>query len=1037
MSTHQHQNSGEARPKEGAKRRPVWRSLEQKREPEKAAARAAEKQPQPLVDDRSLLSRRGFMSLTAATGAMASLNGCVRRPVENILPYSKAPEYVVPGNPLNFATVLTRRGDALGVLVTTHEGRPTKVEGNPAHMRSGGATDVWAQAELMNLYDPSRSKFPAQIEKGEAKQVQWADIDATLSAELEKHASNGGKGLAILHGGTISPSFMATREALKKRFPNARITTYSPVNSDNAVAGAKIAYGEQLNTQHHFGAPLVLSIDSDHLQTEAGAVKANGLFGPGRRIQSANGRMSRVYSVESNHSMTGSNADHRLRLPARDMDRYLRALAKELVAAHNVDLGPVSAALGDVSTDGIPEQWIKAVATDLAAHRGEAAIVIGSRQPAHVHALGMALNTALRNMGPAVGMTPVIDPEAPDNQVEDLKALVAAMNGGEVKSLLIFGTNPVWDAPADVDFGAALTKVPFSFHLSSHVDETTVKCAWHMPLAHAFETWGDARSLEGQVAIQQPLIRPIWGARSELEVLAFAAGLKGWRGYNVVRRSFRKATTGMNFEQAWRQTLHTGAIMSRGTLFQRSQAPINMAAIADALKANAPKGGALSASNLEVAFHVCPKMHEGTYANNAWLLELPDQMTKLSWDNAALMSPATAKELGVKNGDIIKLAGGAGEVEIAAFELPGHADNSVTAYLGWGRERAGRYGKDKASDLMKTDISGFNVYPLRTAEGFWFADGFKATKTGRTYFLAQTQEHGEMRDKSGWERPMAIDATLDEYREKPNFAAYKAVDMHIPPLWEKVKYEGHKWGMAIDLSACTGCNACTIACQAENNLPCVGKRQVSRGREMYWLRIDRYFVGDDENNPEIAVQPIGCQHCEDAPCENVCPVNATTHSPEGLNDMAYNRCIGTRYCMNNCPYKVRRFNYRAWHGFIDNEFNSYDDIANTRKMQFNPNVTVRMRGVVEKCTYCVQRIQEGKLGARREKRELRDGEIQTACQQACPTRAITFGDLNDQNSAVAREANRDRNYRLLAELGTRPRTTFLAKVRNPNPRMEG
>jgi molybdopterin-containing oxidoreductase family iron-sulfur binding subunit len=429
-------------------------------------------------------------------------------------------------------------------------------------------------------------------------------------------------------------------------------------------------------------------------------------------------------------------------------------------------------------------------------------------------------------------------------------------------------------------------------------------------------------------------------------------------------------------------------------------------------------------NSFEVGFEPDSALWTGEHANNLWALELPSPMTKLVWDNAALISPATARALGVKNGQMLRLAKGEAKVEVPAWVVPGHADFCVTLTLGWGRTAAGRYGNGK----------GFDVNPLRTSDGMDFTDGVTVEALREVYTLVQTQEHDRMEG-----RPIAIDATLDEYKKEPDFASYRAVDpVSTPPLWKQQDYsEGYKWGMAIDLNGCTGCNACVIACQAENNIPSVGKFEVERGREMHWLRIDRYFVGDDEGDPEIALQPVTCQQCEEAPCENVCPVSATTHTPEGLNDMAYNRCVGTRYCANNCPYKVRRFNYLDWHGHLDDEFGWFKDFPESRKLQFNPNVTVRMRGVMEKCTYCVQRIEEGKMAAKLAGRPLKDGDIKSACQQACPTQAIAVGDLNDPESRVAKWSKVNRNYKLLPEIGTRPRTSFLARIRNPNPTLKG
>ena len=1009
-----------------------WRSLDQKRDPEGNHARSAEevRDANPSVlDPRSLISRRGFMQVSGATAALLGTEACVRRPVENILPYSQAPEHVVPGVPLHFATVTERRGDAIGLLVTSHEGRPTKVEGNPGHPGSLGGTDVWAQASVLGLYDPDRSRGPAQG----ASDATFEAFDEALRARLEEHGADGGRGLRLLAPPSISPTFLRVRTALKTRFPNATVHTYSPLSSDTADAATKATFGQPLKAVVAYNhARVVLALDADFMLTEPGAVRASRAFADGRRLQGPDGEMTRLYAVEGNYSITGATADHRLRLAPSQVGRYLRALAKELVGKGLALPTPISAALGSPSVDGIPGVWIAAVADDLLAARGGergrqhhgSAIVVGSSQPASVHALAHALNHALDNVGRSVHYFPPVDLETTE-AVADIGALVQAMRGGQVKTLLVLGGNPAYDAPAELDFAEALADVEWSLALTRRRNETAQHTTWHVPLAHELETWGDLRGLDGTMAIQQPLIAPLWGGRSAIEILGLVAGERNWRGHSLVRATFRAMQVeALGFERAWRQALHRGVV--EGTATDSIGEPtLDEGAVARLLGGEQP--AAPTASNIEVAFVPCSKLFDGRHGNNTWRLELPEQMSKLSWGNAALMSPTTASALGLTGGEILRLGLGGKTADIPAWIMPGHADNCLTLPLGWGRMNVGRYGEDQGS----------NVYPLRRSDGMGFASGVNLEKTARREFMAQSQEHHAMGlDIGVEERPLSIQGTLAEYQEKPDFPQWRSVEMDTPPLWETVDYsEGHKWGLAIDLNACNGCNACVIACQAENNVPSVGKRQLARGREMYWLRLDRYFVGEDENDPQVAVQPVACQQCEEAPCENVCPVVATAHSPEGLNDMAYNRCIGTRYCMNNCPYKVRRFNYLSWHNYLDDKWANYDYIPETRKMQFNPNVTVRMRGVVEKCTYCVQRIQEAKIGSRRDGRPLRDGDVKSACEQSCPTQAIAFGDLNDPSSRVANLHERDRHYRLLAELGTRPRTVFLARIRNENPAM--
>jgi len=1005
-----------------------WKSLEQKANRERTATQATAEFPRETVGhdfaSKDLLGpvgRRGFM-FGGMSAALLAVEGCARRPVENILPYSKAPEYMLPGIPVHYATVREHRGDSIGLVVENHEGRPTKLEGNTEHPGSFGGCDAITQASILDLYDPDRSNGPRKADK----EAKWEDFEALAKQKVAAFIADGGAKLRVLMAPTNSPTVIRLRDALAAKFPQSRVHAWTPVSQSNAREGSRIAFGKPLTTivDYRF-ARVVLALDSDFLQTEPGMIRATRLFSRGRRIRSSHEGMSRLYVVEPSYTTTGANADHRLRLAARQIEPYLLALAKELSTRQGIDLSQVAPLLGTSTSvvDGVPPKWIKVVADELAATRGRAAILIGSRQPARLHALVHALNSALGNAGTTIGTYPLAD-AAERDVATDLKDLTADIDAGKVDTLIILGGNPVYDAPADLKFAEKLGKVPTSVHLAHSVDETGSKCTWHLPRAHDLEAWGDQRSLDGSLAVQQPMIAPLFGGRSDIELLALFTG-DAPKGYDLVRATFKGGTNtpAPVMEQAWKTGLNKGIFAGAANHALGPVAVIGDAVVASFSRNLPPRP--LGPDNLEIDFAVDPKLFDGRYANNPWLLELPDLMTKICWDNAACISPATAKALGVENGDVLSLSrDGAGTVEIPAWILPGQADNTVTVNMGWGRAMAGRYGKGV----------GFDVYPLRTSDALGFADGVKAQKTGKTWQLVQTQEHQSMEG-----RPLAIDTTLEEYKSHPNFAQYKTPDPKVLPLWKPVEYNGHKWGMVIDLSSCTGCDACVIACQAENNIATVGKDQVYRNREMYWIRIDRYFLGEDDANPAVAMQPVACQQCEEAPCENVCPVNATAHSPEGLNDMAYNRCIGTRYCGNNCPYKVRRFNYLEFQGGPPGSSpdTMYGDIPETRKMQFNPDVTVRMRGVMEKCTYCVQRIQEGKIAAKREDRpRIKDHEIITACEQACPAEAITFGDLNDPMSRVAKQSEIDRGYHLLSELGTHPRTTFLGKIRNPNPAME-
>ena len=987
--------------------RVVWRSLEEKEDPsrlqEDACGSDVVKQhvaPEELFQ----LNRRKFLTLSGSIATLAGVEGCIRRPVENILPYTDMPEYVNPGVPNHYASVINIAGEAVGIVGTSREGRPTKLEGNPDHPTSRGATNMWAQSSILDLYDPDRLQSP----RNQDGRSDFAAFDKAFADKLNTLRAKAGAGLYILTQPSNSPTYLRLRQLVVDKLPLSRIAVYSPVSQSAVREGARLALGVPATPIYDFTrAKVVLALDSDFLGTELGSTLASHQFGAARDMESAAGSLNRLYSVEPTLSITGSNADHRLRLSAQDVARYARALAAEL-STTGVELGQLASAVRGTSTEGIPEQWIKAVARDLVKNRGQGVIVVGPRQPAALHALAHALNRALGNAGATVTYTEAVDPQEPEN-FDSLKNLMAVIEAGRVDTLLILGGNPALDAPADLKFAEALKKVPTSIHFTSYLDETAKLTTWQVPRAHELESWGDQQSTRGDYSVQQPLIAPLWAGRTDAEVLALVAGEANWRAYNLVQATVEKR--GLRGELAWRRLLHTGIADTRfGAVL--GSAPLRDGDIAAAVQ-KIGTAAPLADNAFEVVFAVDNKVFDGRYANNTWLLELPDPITRITWDNAALFAPSTAKKLGLKNGDLVRITNGDASVDIVAWAQPGVAAQSIILPLGWGRTAAGKNGSNK----------GFNVYPLRTLASPHFVAGVTVQKLDKRYPISQTQEHDSMEG-----RPLAVEATLAEYKDTPNFAEYKTPDPAFGPLWQPQDYsQGEQWGMTIDLNNCTGCGACVIACQAENNIPVVGKDQVARGREMHWLRIDRYYVGEDADEPEVSFQPIGCQHCETAPCENVCPVAATSHGPEGLNDIAYNRCIGTRYCMNNCPYKVRRFNF----------LNFNEDVPETTQMQFNPSVTVRFRGVIEKCSYCVQRIEAAKINARQQGRvRIKDGEVVSACAQACATGSITFGNINDPNALVTKARNRDRNYGLLVEIGTRPRTRFLGKIRNPNPEMK-
>ncbi len=950
-----------------------WRSLEEAADGPELAALLARQYPSQAEAWIDPLRRRDFLRLMAASLALGGLASCSSQPREEIVPYVHAPENLVPGKPLFYATALALGGLGTGVLVESHLGRPTKVEGNPLHPASLGATDVFAQAAVLGLYDPDRSQALTYV--GAIR--PWSEFLAVLRSARGVARARRGAGLRILTETVTSPTLAAELAAVLHDFPEARWHQWEPAGRDTARAGARLAFGEDADTRYALAdADVIVALDADFLGCGPAHLRSVREFAARRR---PDGRgMNRLYVVESGLTPTGARADHRLPCRAGEVEDVARALA---------------AALGVAGAGGAPPaadaRWVAAVARDLAAHRGRSAVIPGEQQPAVVHALAHAINAALGNVGKTVVHTAPVEAR-PEDQLASLRALTADMDAGRVELLLVLGGNPVYTAPADVPFAAALAKVPLRVHLGLYADETAELCHWHVPEAHPLEAWGDVRAYDGTVTIQQPLIAPLYGGRSALELLAAFGERPERGGREIVREHWQGARPGADFEAAWRRWLHDGVVP--GTAL----APKTVAVRPDVLRAAPRAAGA----GLEVVFRPDPTLHDGRFANNAWLEELPKPITSVTWDNPVLLGPAAAERLGVASEDEVELEHGGRKVRAPVFVVPGHADGSLTVLLGHGRRRAGRVG---------TGV-GFDAYRLRTADAPWIADGVTLRRTGRRRPLATVQHHHRMEG-----RDVVRTLTVGEH------------EAHAEPevsLYPSVAYPGHRWGMAIDLSTCVGCNACVVACQAENNVPVVGRTEVLRGREMHWLRVDSYHAGESAN-PETHFMPVPCMQCENAPCEVVCPVEATVHSAEGLNDMVYNRCVGTRYCSNNCAYKVRRFNFFQ---YADWETESLVALR-------NPDVSVRSRGVMEKCTYCVQRITHARIRAEEESRPIRDGELVTACQQACPAEAIVFGDLNDPQSRVVKLKAEARSYALLEELNTRPRTTYLAAVKNPNPEL--
>jgi len=987
------------------------------------------------------VDRRDFLKLMAASLAFAGLSGCGKAPEQHIVPYVKQPDGLVLGKPQFYATAMPFGADAIGLLVESHEGRPTKVEGNPDHPSSLGATNVFAQASILNLYDPDRAQTVTK--SGEIQTwSQFLDAAQALAANFKAAQ---GAGLRILTGIVTSPTLAAQIEAILAMYPQAKWHQWEPAVGDGTREGAKLAFGSYVNTVYRpEKADVVLSLDSDFLGSGPGHIRYGREFFSRRKLDQfkltnrRGGEMNRLYVVEPTPSVTGATADHRLPLRASEVAAFAAALAAKL------GLG------GTTKAPASAEKWLDAVAKDLQQHKGSSLVVAGEQQPAEVHALAHAINAALGNVGSTLYYTEPVEAH-PVNHLRSLKELCADIDAGKVETLLILGVNPVYTAPHDFDFVSKLKfdeqqkrkKIATVIHVSPHFDETAEYADWHVAESHYLETWGDARAFDGTVSVVQPLIAPLYRTRSFREVLAAFTDKPGISDYDSVRNRLKAANPSGDFEKSWRKTLNDGVVA--GTAF----APLNVSLKFSPATLPAPK--AASSDELEFLFRPDPCVYDGRFANNGWLQELPKPVTKLTWDNAALVSPKTAQNLqltydiasrggehGQIRSNVVDIALSGSKVTAATWTLPGQADGIVVLPLGYGRAKAGYTGSHK----------GFNAYALRTSDTLWVATAPTSAikKTGDNYPLACTQYHFNMEG-----RQILASGTLDEYRKNPNFANEHA---ETPPkelsLYKgeaEFPYDRDKWAMAIDLNSCNGCNACVIACQAENNIPVVGKEQVIRGREMHWIRIDRYYTNTESatsgkstgdpseyqpalDNPETFFQPVPCQQCENAPCEQVCPVGATVHSAEGLNDMVYNRCIGTRYCSNNCPYKVRRFNFLRFQDWETPQL----------KLLRNPDVSVRSRGVMEKCTYCVQRINSVRIAAEIAEngkgRSIRDGEIVTACEQACPTQAIVFGNANDPSSRVSQLRAQQRNYTILGELNARPRTTYLAAVRNPNPELE-
>jgi MoCo/4Fe-4S cofactor protein with predicted Tat translocation signal len=970
-----------------------WRSLEElagSDDFQEALHREFPKGASEWVDS---VSRRGFLKVMGASLGLAGMTGCVRLPLEPIVPYVRQPENVIPGRPMYYATASTLGGYASPLLVESHLGRPTKIEGNDQHPASMGGTDIFAQASILGLYDPDRSQTVMSM--GDVR--SWQAFLSAIRGPLSAQKALQGAGIRILTPTISSPTLADQLRNFLKIYPQAKWHVYEPVNRDNVLEGAKLAFGQPVETRYDFSkADVIVSLDADFLYAGfPGNTRYIRDFASRRNPDSGN--MNRLYVIESTPSSTGAKADHRVPMRAADALGFMRMMGQPGPLAHPQYSPAMLAeferahAIGDALRQAV----------------GRSVVVVGDHQPGAVHAVAHYVNQSLGNVGKTVFYSDPVD-ENPINQMDSLKDLVADMNGGKVDLLIVLGGNPAYDAPADLNFAEALKsgKTPLRVHFGLYQNETAELCQWHVNATHELEAWGDARAYDGTVSIIQPLIAPLYNGKNALEFVALLSGHADATGYDLVRAYWQRQHTGADFEQFWRKSLHDGWI--EGTTYTpRALTP----------KLAETVGGFSDPNAVELNIRRDSTIYDGQFSNNGWLQELPKPMNKLTWDNAVQIGPAMAQRLNIKTEDVVELELNGKRITGPVWIQAGHPDNSVTITLGYGRKRAGRVGT----------AQGFDSYALRTSSAPWIATGVTIRKTGDTYKLASTQGMQSMDTPDGGHRPLVRETTLEEYRKEPNFAQE---DEPAPglTLYEPYPYksEDYAWGMTIDLNSCVGCNNCMLACQSENNIAVVGKEQVVIGRHMHWIRVDAYYQGD-RDNPKAFFQPVPCMQCENAPCEVVCPVGATNHTTEGLNDMVYNRCVGTRYCSNNCPYKVRRFNFLL---FQDWETPQY-------KMMRNPDVSVRSRGVMEKCTYCVQRISERRIDAEREDRKINDTELQTACQQSCPAGAIVFGNINDPNSKVSKLKAQSRNYSLLGELNTRPRTTYLAEVRNPNPELKG
>ena len=966
----------------GPNRKSYWRSLDQLAQTDEFNQWVEDEFP----NRGSLLNidRRDFVKLMGASMLMASLAGCRSLPQEKIIPYVKMPEGLVTGQVQYYSTAFTMGGFALGVMAESRSGRPGKLDGHPGQSSTLGSSDTLLQGSLYDMYDPDRSQSVMTM----GRVSTWEEFGKAFRGVL---SDTPGERIVVLSQTVTSPSLTAQIKALGAKKPGSNWLAWEPVNFDQTFGGTNAAFGQALMPLYDLTkADIVVSLDDDFFSQGPARIRNSRDFASRRGLASE--EMNRLYAVHSAATVVSAMADHRLPVKPSEVEGIARSIAQALQGGE-----PSGAHAG----------WVKALASDVRGAQGKVAFLVGAHQPSVVHSIAHALNAQVGGECVRYIQSPIT---SANNQAQGMKSLVESMNAGAVDVLLILGGNPVYEAPGDIHFAEALGKVKHVVHMGTHVNETALAAEWHLPESHYLESWGDGKAHDGTLLLQQPLIAPLYDSKSVSEAIEFILG--GHRsGKEIVM-----ASNGGVSDKAWEQAFHDGNLGGAASFVPVAANPNVFSQV------NTGR-----AADLELVVLPDPTVYDGRFANNAWLQELPKPMSSVTWDNGVCLSPGTAKELGVEQEDIVELSAGNVAVVGPVLIVPGQADHTVVVHMGYGKTAGGTICTATSTTMPETSKMygakgvGFNAYPLTGAASFAASASIK--KLGGKWAIATVQVHHSMEG-----RDIVRSGTLAELKENPSMAPHGAhhTEGELPTLYDQTTKDGvgqYKWGMTIDLNLCIGCNACTIACQAENNIPAVGKEQVARGREMHWLRVDRYNVGDANQPDETVFQPVACMHCEKAPCEPVCPVAATTHSKEGLNQMVYNRCVGTRYCSNNCPYKVRRFNFLNFHDKVDKP---------SITLLNNPDVTVRGRGVMEKCTYCVQRINRARINAKKAGESIQDGAIVTACEAACPTKAITFGDLNNKEGRVAKKAADPRNYHLLEELNTTPRTSYLGRVRNPN-----